>query len=455
MFHIKRYFGKLNKKQADEIGTLKSPTKPLYQAKQHKEELISRKKELESFKNYKYEIEEEIKGKQKELEKEEELLIALQEMNEIEQELKIEEEKVNLYKKTKEELEKNKEELDEELKRIEPIEKYKKSHKIIYIIPAMLIILSIILFTLDKLFGIAEAIFSVILFIIIFLINSSRNKRYKKEEYQRKGKVGTIEAKIELIDEEINSKSKLIQETEDKIHTELNLKKEEVRLKYPSISKTIFDSLENGINFAREQNYINELKLNLSQKNLEKGQVIEKLEALVEIEEKIDIVEETLRELIAYNDAIEISKEALEIAYLKMKDSITPKFTENLSTSIGCITDNKYKTVKVTEENNLVLETKNGNYIEAESLSQGTIDELYLSLRISSINELVAENMPIILDETFAYFDNNRLENVLKFFNRFYKNKQIIILTCTEREIDLLDKANIEYNKIVLDNYNS
>lgn len=79
------------------------------------------------------------------------------------------------------------------------------------------------------------------------------------------------------------------------------------------------------------------------------------------------------------------------------------------------------------------------------------MDELYLSLRISSINELVAENMPVILDETFAYFDNDRLENVLRLFYKEYKNKQIIILTCTEREIEILDRMEFEYNKVTLD----
>lgn len=80
----------------------------------------------------------------------------------------------------------------------------------------------------------------------------------------------------------------------------------------------------------------------------------------------------------------------------------------------------------------------------------GTIDQLYLSLRISSINELTPENMPIILDETFAFFDEKRLENVLRFLNENYGDKQIIILTCTMRECELLRKIGINYNEICL-----
>jgi len=40
---------KMNKKQSDEIGTLKSPTKPLYLAKEKLEELSLKKEELEKL----------------------------------------------------------------------------------------------------------------------------------------------------------------------------------------------------------------------------------------------------------------------------------------------------------------------------------------------------------------------------------------------------------------------
>ena len=58
--------------------------------------------------------------------------------------------------------------------------------------------------------------------------------------------------------------------------------------------------------------------------------------------------------------------------------------------------------------------------------------------------------MPIILDESFAYFDKKRLENVLKFLYSNYENKQIIILTCTEREKETLKDMNLSYNEVLL-----
>ena len=90
--------------------------------------------------------------------------------------------------------------------------------------------------------------------------------------------------------------------------------------------------------------------------------------------------------------------------------------------------------------------------MSAERLSTGTIDQMYLSLRLSTIEEISKEKMPIILDETFAYFDNMRLSNILKYINENFKENQIIIFTCSDREKIALDNLNISYNLITLEN---
>ena len=100
----------------------------------------------------------------------------------------------------------------------------------------------------------------------------------------------------------------------------------------------------------------------------------------------------------------------------------------------------------------MVTELKNGNYVLADRLSTGTIDQLYLSLRLSIIKELSDETIPIFLDESFAYYDDERLKNILKYISEEFANQQIIIFTCTTREQDLLDKLGINYNLIEFTN---
>ena len=125
-------------------------------------------------------------------------------------------------------------------------------------------------------------------------------------------------------------------------------------------------------------------------------------------------------------------------------------FTKDLSLLIEKISNGKYRNAKFDPDKGLIVEREDGEYINCNNLSIGTIDQLYLSLRLSAMNEISEEKMPIILDEAFAYYDNERLENILKFINENYKENQVIIFTCSNREKDILDKLNVEYNIVNL-----
>lgn len=133
-----------------------------------------------------------------------------------------------------------------------------------------------------------------------------------------------------------------------------------------------------------------------------------------------------------------------------MKNSITPKFTKNLSNTVEKISNGKYNKVSINDEQGLIVENQYGDYISAERLSTGTVDQLYLSLRLSMIDEISDESMPIILDEAFAYYDETRLENILKFLSDELGNHQLIIFTCTNREKNILDKIDVSYNLVEL-----
>ena len=131
-----------------------------------------------------------------------------------------------------------------------------------------------------------------------------------------------------------------------------------------------------------------------------------------------------------------------------MKKNIRPKFIENLNKIIKEISNGKYENINFNDEKGLTVEIENGNYLPAYYLSIGTIDQMYLALRLSGAEEISKEKMPIILDESFTFFDDIRLENILRFLNEQFKEKQIIIFTCTKKEKTILNNMNIEYNLI-------
>ena len=257
--------------------------------------------------------------------------------------------------------------------------------------------------------------------------------------------------------EEILEQNKIISEENNKLNLNYNLLLENLIKKYNNneiinlINNLKENSLEN-INYYihKNQEEINNKKIEKNKIDIDIENINNNLENLINLEEEKIKLQEELKQLENKNNSFNIAKEVLQIAYEKMKNNVTPKFTKNLSQTINKISNGKYNKVTINDEEGLMVELENGEYITADRLSIGTIDQLYLSLRLSMAEEISEEKMPVILDEAFAYFDDYRLENALKFLVEELEENQIILFTCTKREEEILNRLNIKYNLIEL-----
>ena len=242
---------------------------------------------------------------------------------------------------------------------------------------------------------------------------------------------------LELKNEVENMQKELIKENQSEKNKLINL--------YGNNISDLFISEINEI-IKDNNEMINDLELQLYKLELNKKNIEQKLEKLAEYEEKLEIEEEKLKELNEKSFIFETTKELMNTAYEKMKNSVTPKFAENLSRNIEKFSNGKYKKVIVNDE--ILVELDNGQRISIEKLSTGTIEQIYLALRLSVIDEISNETLPIILDETFAYYDDERLKETLLLLNEI--PNQVIILTCTNREKIMLDEIIKNYNYIEL-----
>lgn len=288
---------------------------------------------------------------------------------------------------------------------------------------------------------------------IIANVNTTEKELEKQEEEEKqvnselsmlKGQIILLEKNNEKITEEIEQDNKAIKE-------ESNKNKQQIIEKYKD--KNINDLLyindyQNYISKIEET--INNNRIRIKGLEIEYNTIVPQLDEMVVLEEKREADKEKLAKLREKESIINIAIENLMDAYEEMKTTITPKFTKNLSESIQKISSNKYNKVTINDENGMIIENNRGEYVEAIKLSTGTIDQLYLALRLSMIDELSKENLPIILDESFAYSDNNRLKNMLQYFTSDLNNHQTIIFTCTDREQKMLEEMNIPYNVVEL-----
>ena len=205
-------------------------------------------------------------------------------------------------------------------------------------------------------------------------------------------------------------------------------------------SKNLRDIIENS------KKEVNKLELELHKLELDEKNIEPKLDRLMQCEENLNANQEKLEELKKNAKIYKITKELMQEAYQEMKRNVTPKFNENLSKNISKISNKDYNKVILGDE--IKVELEDGQFIEIDKLSVGTVEQIYLAMRLSTINELSKEQMPIILDEAFAYYDDERLEEALTFLASL--NRQVILLTCTNREEKILKQINIDYNLIKL-----
>lgn len=426
---------KLKKKINDEIGTSNTKERPINIIERRIEQIEKEKIELEKYQEYKFEIEEEIKNKKNLIIKQKEKLETLKAANIHLESVKSEETKINVAKKL---LEKTKQEKlnFEQTNKKENTTANGKLNKISIGVLILLVIASVLAIILAKdiIIKVFPVIITILFVVSTLIINKRKSAQVKVKRKEYKERLKALEDKLRIQEEEVNELERVYNNAILEICRKYNIS---------DINKIIEE-------INKVQSNINELTLTLHTTEIDNNNIKPKLEKYINLEEVVESLKEDKKELEQKRGEIQKALDVLEIAYNNMKEEITPKFTEKLSKTIDKISNGKYKNVRINTLGEMIVEDQNGEYINAENLSVGTIDQLYLSLRLATIEEITMERMPIILDEAFAYYDNERLKNILEYLSNEYKENQIIIFTCTKRETEILNKENVEYKLIEL-----
>lgn len=470
---------RINRRQLDEIGTSRSREKPINIIQKKLTDLQEEKNVLEKYKNSQYEIEEKILNKKEEISDLESEMQMYKDIKNVLENLKSEQEKINLQKQLKSsnsakisEYDFNIDKIQEENKNLilEFFEnkrvKKEKNDFTFFVSIFVLILINILQFVFLKNAIVKISICCILLVITLVSIfayfrRKKQNEEAIKKHNEKQKKAEIIKEKINLIEDEIkklerenNNIEKNIKSIEEKIEEEKRKKLDFIYIKYHKninedfLNIKTLEQIQFKIQLLQEK--ISNTKVDLHRFELDKSNIEPQLDKLANIEEEIELQKEKKQQLEKLNMSFELAKTILTKCYENMKETVTPKFTQNLSQNIADITNNKYKNVNFNEQSGLVVETEKGDYVSASHLSVGTIEQLYLSLRLSMIKDLSSETLPIILDEAFAYFDDERLTNFLETISKKYKENQILIFTCTDREQQILKDLGGDYNLVIL-----
>ena len=435
---FKKAIDKITKQQIEQVGTNKTSQKPINIVEQKIIDLEKQKENLEKSYEIIYKLEKENEIIKNNIENEENKINLLKEYQAKLDENRLKNAEINFNKNLENEY-------DEQIEELENKINNKKINKI-----SVLLIIEIILLIITGTIGIMlknKVLMILSIIEIVSLIITIILKRKNKNNNE-------IKKQIDILNEAKENRIRQVQNKNLKLESEIEAEKQKLIQEYKtkldiSFLETVInmDYNELGVSINNKQKNINDLKVKQSINENEKKNIEEKYEQINSIIEKLEELYQEKQELINLNNNFNIAKECLNNAYIKMKDSISPKFQEDLSNTISKISQGKYSNVRFDDDIGLTVEIENGDYISADRLSVGTIDQMYLSLRLSALKEISKENMPIILDEAFAYYDDERLENILNYLLNNFEN-QIIIFTCTQRESQILEKLNIKYNMV-------
>ena len=232
----------------------------------------------------------------------------------------------------------------------------------------------------------------------------------------------------------------------EKTYTERQLDNRRANL---SVAKESLKNLEeselSSDDYSEEIKELDEEYAALKEKiGKEQGVLEQKQEQDIELEKHIENLKAKLQSI--KNAEIEIralenaKREIEEIAY-EVRNSFGRRLNEKASYYMSKITNGKYNNIVIDDNLNVSVNGRNA-LISSFKLSKGTVEQIYMALRLAAA-DIIFENdtKPILLDDTFAMYDNKRMGNTMKFMAE--NLDQVIVFSCHTREKVMADSWDL------------
>ncbi len=137
--------------------------------------------------------------------------------------------------------------------------------------------------------------------------------------------------------------------------------------------------------------------------------------------------------------ALTIALETLTEARLELQRRFAPRITKRAQELMGAMSGGRYDRLQLGDDFTLHAGALQEDTLhEALWRSDGTVDQLYLALRLAVAEELTP-GAPLILDDALVRFDDERMKAALEILKREAETKQVILFSCQKRELDAME----------------
>lgn len=162
-----------------------------------------------------------------------------------------------------------------------------------------------------------------------------------------------------------------------------------------------------------------------------------RVRSLNEIEEEQAFIESRVADLDAELRAAAYAMAQIEEVARDKHTRLAPKLASVASRFLCEITAGAYEELLIDRDLQISVRIPQTNRLDRhleQRLSRGAVDQIYLALRLAMVH-LLSENretIPMLLDDPFANYDDERLERTMALLSRIAAEHQIILFTCRE-----------------------
>ena len=149
-------------------------------------------------------------------------------------------------------------------------------------------------------------------------------------------------------------------------------------------------------------------------------------------------LEQRLQDLEKTYAALDYALKTLEQASSELQRRFAPRISRSAQEILGQLTNGRYTRLTMSQDFSLLAGAQDEDTLRSRHWrSDGTVDQLYLALRLAVARELLP-HAPLVLDDAMVRFDNVRLQAALEILKLEAQTKQVIVFTCHGRERELL-----------------
>ena len=191
---------------------------------------------------------------------------------------------------------------------------------------------------------------------------------------------------------------------------------------------------------AREQQKAQEQQRE-GRSDVMKGEIRTRREKIAALQEELESLYARKAALSSYDrdlEAIDLASSRIRELSGRIYHESGDEFLNSVSTLLAGLTEGRYNSISLDERMQVKINTPD-RLLSIDQVSCGTMHQIYFALRLAAAQLLSGgADLPLLLDETFAMYDEERLESAMRFLSS--SSRQVILFSCQKRELEMLAK---------------